>query len=283
MASPRYGFYSRTSPSHVKFKSESNKVTKQMDLLDITNRVAIITGASRGIGASIAKQFAKSGAKTFVHYRSDKTGALTVVEEIVTSGGDAYVVQADLSDEEQVRQMFEQVQHDSDAIDILVNNAGIYPSKSIEDLSLAEWREMYEANMETAFLCVKHAIPCLEKSEYANIINIASISATHPGNDHSHYNSSKAAVVSFTESAAQELAPKGIRVNCVSPGLIWREGIEKSWQDGVNRWLAKAPLKRLGQAQDIANGCLFLASSASSWITGHNLVIDGGISSTTAY
>ena len=254
-----------------------------MPTFDLTDRVAIVTGASRGIGASIAQQLAESGAKTVVHYRSDKTGALEVAEGIRASGGDAYVVQADLSDEEQVRQMIEQVQHNSGGIDILVNNAGIYPSRSIEDMSQAEWREMHEANVETAFLCLKHAIPCLEKSEHASIINIASISATHPGPDHSHYNSSKAALISFTKSAAQELAPKGIRVNSVSPGLIWREGIEKSWPDGVNRWLAKVPLERLGQAEDIANGCLFLASSASSWITGHNLVIDGGISSTTAY
>ena len=254
-----------------------------MPTFDLTNRVAIVTGASRGIGASIAQQYAASGAKTVVHYRSDKTGALKVVEAIRASGGNAHGIQADLSDENQVRSMIEQVQREHGGIDILVNNAGIYPSKSIEDMSLAEWREMYEANMETVFLCVKHAMPCLEKSGYANIINIASISATRPGNDHSHYNSSKAALVSFTESAAQELAPKGIRVNCVSPGLIWREGIEKSWPDGVNRWLEKVPLKRLGQPEDIANGCLFLASSASAWITGHNLVIDGGISSTTAY
>jgi len=254
-----------------------------MPTFDLTDRVAIVTGASQGIGASIAQQLAESAAKTVVHYRSDKTGALKVVEDIRASGGDAYVVQADLSDEEQVRQMIEQVQHNSGGIDILVNNAGIYPSSSIEDMSQAEWREMYKANVETAFLCLKHAIPYLEKSEHASIVNIASISATHPGPDHSHYNSSKAALISFTKSAAQELAPKGIRVNSLSPGLIWREGIEKSWPDGVNRWLAKVPLERLGQAEDIANGCLFLASSASSWITGHNLVIDGGISSTTAY
>lgn len=254
-----------------------------MPSFDLSNRVAIVTGASQGLGASIAKQLAESGATTVIHYRSDKTGALSVVEEIQASGGNSYTVQADLSHEDQVVQMIEQVQRESGGIDILVNNAGIYPSKSIQDLSLAEWREMYAANVETAFLCLKHAIPCLEKSEHASIINIASISATHPGPDHSHYNSSKAALVSFTNSAAQELAPKGIRVNCVSPGLIWRDGIEQSWPDGVNRWLAKVPLKRLGQPQDIANGCLFLASSASAWITGHNLVIDGGISSTTAY
>jgi 3-oxoacyl-[acyl-carrier protein] reductase len=254
-----------------------------MELFNLTDRVVIVTGASQGIGAAIAKQLAESGAMTIVHCRSNKADALKVAEAIKASGGLAHIVQADLSDEEQVHQMIDQVQREFGGIDILVNNAGIFPSQSIEDMTIKEWREMFEANMETAFLCVKHAIPCLEQSDHAAIINIASISATHPGPEHSHYNSAKAAVVSFTQSAAQELAPKGIRVNCLSPGLIWREGIEESWPDGVKRWLEKAPLARLGKPEDIAMGCLFLASGASAWVTGHNLVIDGGISSTGAY
>jgi len=254
-----------------------------MQSFDLTNRVAIVTGASQGIGASIAKQLAEAGAKTVVHYRSNKTEALKIAEAIMQSGGVAQVVQADLSDEEQVLQMIDQVQHKFGGIDILVNNAGMFPNQSIENMMLKEWREMFKANMETAFLCTKHAIPWLELSEHAVIINIASISATHPGPEHSHYNSAKAALVSFTKSAAQELAPKGIRVNCISPGLIERKGLEESWPDGVKRWLAKAPLARLGKPEDIAMGCLFLASPASAWITGHNLVIDGGISSTGAY
>lgn len=254
-----------------------------MKHFDLTNRVAIVTGASQGIGAAIARRLAESGAGTVVHYRSGKTGALGIAEEIRTAGGTALLVQADLCDEQQVRQMFKQVQHEFGGIDILVNNAGMFPTQSIEKMTISEWREMYAANMETVFLCVKHAIPCLQQSEHASIINIASISATHPSPEHSHYNSSKAALVSFTKSAAQELAPQGIRVNCVSPGLIWREGIEESWPDGVSRWLSKAPLARLGKPEDIALGCLFLAAPASAWITGHNLVIDGGISSTGAY
>lgn len=254
-----------------------------MQSFDLTDRVAIVTGASQGIGASIAKQLSTAGAKTAVHYRSSQADAMKVAEAIRASGGVAQVVQADLSDEHQVRQMIDRVQTEFGGIDILVNNAGMFPTQSIENMTISEWRKMYEANMETAFLCVKHAIPSLKQSEHASIINIASISATHPGPEHSHYNSSKAALVSFTKSAAQELAPKGIRVNCVSPGLIEREGIEESWPDGVARWLAKAPLARLGKPEDIAMGCVFLASSASAWITGHNLVIDGGISSTGAY
>jgi len=212
-----------------------------MQSFDLTNRVAIVTGASQGIGASIAKQFSTAGAKTVIHYRSNQADAMKVAEAIRASGGVAQLVQADLSDENQVRKMIDQVQIEFGGIDILVNNAGMFPCQSIENMTISEWREMYKANMETAFLCVKHAIPFLEQSDHAAIINIASISATHPGPEHSHYNSSKAALVSFTKSA------------------------------------------RLGKPEDIAMGCVFLASSASAWITGHNLVIDGGISSTGAY
>ena len=254
-----------------------------MPSFDLTGQVALVTGASQGIGASIALQLAESGAKIAVHCRSNKTDALKVAEDIRASKGVAQVVQADLSDENQVCQMMDSIRSEFGGIDILINNAGIFPTQSIENMTLREWQEMYAANMETAFLCVKHALPCLEQSDHASIINISSISASRPGPEHSHYNSSKAALVSFTKSAAQELAPKGIRVNCISPGLIWRENLQESWPDGVKRWLSKAPLARLGKPEDIAMGCLFLASPASAWITGHNLVIDGGISSTGAY
>ena len=254
-----------------------------MNLFDLSDSIAIVTGVSQGIGAAIAKLLASSGAKTIVHYRSNKDDADKVAETIRASGGVALVLQADLSDEKQVQQMMNRVQNEFDGIDILVNNAGMFPCQSIENMSLVEWKEMFQANMETAFLCTQKAIPSLQQSDQASIINIASLSATRPGPEHSHYNSSKAALVSFTKSSAQELASKGIRVNCVSPGLIEREGLKESWPDGVDRWLSKAPLARLGKAEDIAMGCLFLASPASAWITGHNLVIDGGISSTGAY
>lgn len=250
---------------------------------DLTGRVAIVTGASQGIGASIAQQFAESGALTIVHYNSNRRGAEAVVDAVVQSGGTAQVVQADLKEEGQVRSVIERARECFGGLDVLVNNAGIYPNQTIETLSIDEWRRMYETNVESAFLCLKYAVPLLENSSAASVINIASISATSPGYQHSHYNSSKAALVSFTKSAAQELGAKAIRVNSISPGLVWREGLEEAWPDGVERWLSKVPLGRLGMPDEIASACLFLASSASSWITGHDLVVDGGILSTSAY
>lgn len=250
---------------------------------DLSGRVAIVTGASRGIGASIARALALAGVKVAVHYRSGRASALKIVESIAETGGTALAVAADLTQEPKVIRLMEDVEQAYGGFDILVNNAGIFPNQSLAHMTKTEWREMYQTNVESVFLCVKTAAPYLERSSSPSIINIASISALSPGSDHSHYNSSKAALVSFSASAAQELGPKGIRVNCISPGLIWREGIEKEWPDGVNRWLSKVPLGRLGKPEDIANGCLFLASSASAWITGQNLVIDGGILSTSIY
>ncbi len=115
------------------------------------------------------------------------------------------------------------------------------------------------------------------------IVNIGSISASNPATDHSHYNSAKAAVLMFTRSCAQELGPFGIRVNSVSPGLIHKDGIEEAWPEGVERWQSRAPLRRLGEPEDIADACLFLASPAARWITGHNLVVDGGVLATRIY
>jgi NAD(P)-dependent dehydrogenase (short-subunit alcohol dehydrogenase family) len=142
---------------------------------------------------------------------------------------------------------------------------------------------MYSANVDTAFLCTQAAAAHMKSAGGGAIVNIASIAATSPGPDHSHYNSAKAAVVMLTRSAAQELGRFGIRVNAVSPGVIGREGIEEQWPEGVARWRARAPLKRRGRPDDVADACLFLASAASRWITGHDLIVDGGVMAASIY
>jgi len=168
-------------------------------------------------------------------------------------------------------------------LDVMINNAGIYPNAALLELNLDDWQSMYSANVETAMLCTQAAARHMKESGGGAIVNMASISALNPGADHSHYNSAKAAVVMFTRSAAQELGRYNIRVNAVSPGLIARPGIEEQWPDGVARWQNQAPLERLGDTQDVADSCLFLASPAARWITGHNLVVDGGVLSSTIY
>ena len=142
---------------------------------------------------------------------------------------------------------------------------------------------MFRDNLESTFLCTRAAAAVMRGRGGGAIVNIGSISATNPASDHSHYNSAKAAVLAFTRSCAQELGPAGIRVNSVSPGLIRKAGIEKEWPEGVERWLGKVPLGRLGEPDDIADACLFLASPAARWITGQNLAVDGGVLATRIY
>jgi 3-oxoacyl-[acyl-carrier protein] reductase len=197
--------------------------------------------------------------------------------------GTSTLLRADLGSDREVDAMFETVAAIG-GCDVLVNNAGSYPTRPLLDMTTDDWSAVLRDNATTTFSCTRSAArTMIERGRGGSIINIASLSATHPAPEQSHYNSSKAAVVTLTMSAAQELGPHGIRVNAVSPGLIERPDIEREWPDGVRRWRSRAPLGRLGHPLDVADACLFLASPLSSWITGQNLVVDGGVSAAPAY
>jgi NAD(P)-dependent dehydrogenase (short-subunit alcohol dehydrogenase family) len=259
-------------------------VPHPQDLLDLTGRVAIVTGASQGIGAGIATRFATAGARVVVHYRRDRAAAKHVVARIMTAGGTAVAISAELDTEVGAARHFAEADDRLGPVDILINNAGQnFPLHALADISLDEWRKIFRDNLESTFLCTQAAAVVMRERGGGAIVNIGSISATNPATDHSHYNSAKAAVLAFTRSCAQELGPSGIRVNSVSPGLIRKAGIEKDWPEGVERWQARAPLGRLGEPEDIADACLFLASPAARWISGQNLAVDGGILATRIY
>ncbi len=259
-------------------------VPHPQDLLDLTGLVAIVTGASQGIGAGIATRFATAGARVVVHYRRDRQAAKHVVAGIMTGGGTAVAIKAELDTEAGVARFFAEADDRLGPVDILVNNAGQnFPLHPLAEISLEEWRAMFRDNLESTFLCTQAAAAVMRERGGGAIVNIGSISATNPASDHSHYNSAKAAVLAFTRSAAQELGPFGIRVNSVSPGLIHKAGIEKAWPEGVERWQSRAPLGRLGEPEDIADACLFLASPAARWISGQNLAVDGGVLATRIY
>ncbi len=257
------------------------------NLLNLTGKVAIITGASQGIGASIARRLAEAGAKTVVHYRNNKADAERVLEEIRSVDGQAITHGCDLSTEKGAEGLIGAATSEFGQLDIMVNNAGIFPVKPLLEMSHEEWSAMYSANVESAFLCTKLAAKSMREQKpthvQGTVINITSITGTSPAAAHSHYNSSKAALLMFTRSAAQELGAFGIRVNAVSPGLTNRAGLEQAWPEGVKSWHDKAPLGRLGEPEDIADACLFLASPAARFITGNNLIVDGGMMSTTLY
>jgi glucose 1-dehydrogenase/3-oxoacyl-[acyl-carrier protein] reductase len=247
-------------------------------LLDFSERVVLVTGAGRGIGPGIALRFAQAGARVAANYRVSREGAARTVAQIEAAGGAAIAVPADVSRPSEVESLFRSCREAFGRLDVLINNAGIYPVAGLLEMTEQQWDAMLEADLKSVFLCTQAAARLMiEQGIQGAIVNIASIEAESPEPDHSHYDAAKAGVLMHTRSAAFELAGHGIRVNAVSPGLIWQPGIEQSWPEGVARWQAAAPLKRLGLAEDVADACLFLASPAARWITGVNLRVDGGV------
>lgn len=250
---------------------------------DFDNQTVVVTGASHGIGAVIARAFAVAGARVVVHYRSGRDSAEALVDEIVAGGGIAVALSADLAKESEVETLFTQTTDAYGAVDVLINNAGNYPNARLLETSQEQWRQMYADNVESTFLCTKAAGLAMKDAGGGSIINISSISGLQPGPDHSHYNSAKAAVLMFTRSAAEELGQYKIRVNAVAPGVVYRPDLEEMWPEGVKRYREAAPLGCEVQPEDVANACLFLASDKAARITGAILPVDSGVLSAKVF
>lgn len=239
------------------------------ELFDLAGLSVLVTGASGNIGAGVATRLAEAGAHVIVHYRDNKEAAHSLAERI---GGAPAA--ADLTSGDAVDALF-----DAHAPGAVVNNAAIQPVAALADITHEDWRAMQAANLDSAFLVTQRAAAAWRRAGTGGgIVNIASIEALDPASGHAHYATSKAALVMFTRAAALEYGGDGIRVNAVSPGLIDRDGLADDWPDGVERWQARAPLRRLGTPNDVADAVLFLLGSGARWVTGTNLVVDGGMS-----
>lgn len=245
----------------------------------LAGQVALVTGAGGGIGRGIALRFAEEGAAVAVHCRTSVDEAQDVAERIRVTGARAVVVRADLADEDACRNVVhEAARWGGGRLTALVNNAGVQPTQELAGMTAAAWRAVVDTNLSSVFACTQAAVEVMRGSGGGTVTHIASIEATHPAPLHAHYCASKAAVVMHARSAALEYGPYGIRVNTVSPGLVDREGLAEDWPEGVERWRRAVPAGRLGRPEDIGDACVFLASPLASWITGHDLVVDGGVS-----
>jgi 3-oxoacyl-[acyl-carrier protein] reductase len=245
----------------------------------LAGKVAIVTGASKGIGAAIATHLAAEGAAIVVNYASSKTGADKVVDGIKKSGGRALAVQADLSKPSEVAGLFATTKKEFDKLDILVNNAGVYEFQPLENVTPEHFHKMFDLNVLGLLLATKEAAKMFG-SAGGSIVNISSVAASAAPPTTSVYSGTKAAVVAVTRSLAQELGPRKIRVNSVNPGMVETEGVHTTGiagSDFEKSYIAQAPLGRIGQPNDIAPMVTFLASDDASWITGETFTVSGGV------
>jgi len=245
----------------------------------LSGKVAVVTGASKGIGAEIAKHLAAAGAAVVVNYASSKEGADRVVAEIKSKGGKAVAVQANVAKHVDIQRLFAETKKAFDRVDILVNNAGVYEFLPLESITPEHFHKMYDLNVLGLTLATQEAVKHFG-SHGGSIINISSLAAVAPPATASMYSGTKAAVDAITRSLAKELGPKKIRVNSVNPGMVETEGVHAAGfaESDFRKFVeASTPLGRIGQPQDIAPAVVFFASDDSAWLTGETLLISGGM------
>jgi 3-oxoacyl-[acyl-carrier protein] reductase len=245
----------------------------------LSGKVAVVTGASKGIGASIASHLAAEGASVVVNYASSKEGADRVVGEIVRNGGKAIAVRANAASQADIQRLFSETKKAFGRLDILVNNAGVYEFAPLEDVTAEHFHKMFDLNVLGLILASQEAVKYFDESG-GSIINISSVAARSAPPTTSVYSATKGAVDAVTRSLSQELGPRKIRVNSINPGMVETEGVHAAGiveSDFRKQIESQTPLGRIGQPQDIAPAAVFLASSDSAWLTGETLYIAGGL------
>ncbi|MEH6947015.1 3-oxoacyl-ACP reductase [Bacillus sp. JJ634] len=245
-------------------------------MTELTNKVAIVTGGSRGIGAAIAMELAKNGAKVVINYNRSAGSAEQVIESIKKIGGEAYAVQADVSNSEESDNLIKETINHFGRLDILINNAGITRDSTFKKLSEEDWRTVIDVNLNSVYNTSSIALPYLLESDAGRIINISSIIGQAGGFGQTNYAAAKAGIIGYTKSLALELARSSVTVNSICPGFIDTEMVQEIPENIRENIVAKIPARRFGQPEEIARGVVFLCKDGG-YITGQQLNINGGL------
>ena len=275
----------------MKFKKPSSYnqavLSKNYKHKPLRDQVAIVTGASSGIGEGVARYLAAAGASVIINYRSEAKAAKEIVSDIVNAGGNATAIRADVSSETQVRTMFAKALNEFGTIDILVNNAGLQKDSPFPDMSLRDWKEVLDVNLTGQFLCAREAVRTFNRQSLrpsvsralGKIIFMSSVHEVIPWAGHVNYAASKGGVMLLMKSIAQELAGQKIRVNSIGPGAIKTPINHSAWgtKKAESKLLKLIPQDRIGETDDIGRAAIWLASDESDYVNGTTLFIDGGM------
>ena len=248
-------------------------------MLDLTDRVAVVTGSSRGIGRAIALKLASLGSKVVVNYSGSEDAANEVVQQIAAEGGEAIAVQADIRNAEQAKRLINTSLDKYGQLDILVNNAGITRDALLMRMKEDDWDIVMETNLKGTFNCTKVAQRPMIRQRYGRIINITSVSGVAGQVGQANYSASKAGIIGFTKALARELGARNITVNAVAPGYVVTDQTADLPQELIDYILELTPMRRPGEAEEIANVVAFLASEEASYVSGQVLGVDGGMMS----
>lgn len=244
----------------------------------LKDKVAVVTGGSRGIGKAVVLTLGKEGVKVLINYRGNESAALETLNELKKIGGEGEIFKADVSVEEEVERMFNFVLEKWGKLDILVNNAGITKDNLLIRMKNEEWDQVINTNLKGVFLCTRAAIKIMIKQRSGKIVNISSIIGLRGNIGQANYAAAKAGIIGFTKSVAREVASRGITVNAIAPGFITTDMTEVLSEEMKKKVLEDIPLGRFGTPEDVANAVRFLVSDEAAYITGVVLNVDGGLS-----
>ena len=244
----------------------------------LDGQVALVTGASRGIGAVVAQRLAQEGAAVAVNYQASETAAAQVVAAITAAGGAAAAFPADVSQESAAKELVDRVMAQWGRLDILVNNAGITRDRLLLRMTPADWDEVLQVNLRGAFLCTKYVMPHLIRRRQGRIVNMSSVVGLSGNPGQANYAAAKAGLIGFTKAVAREVASRNITVNALAPGFIDTGGmVEQMTAEARQQVLTRIPMARFGSADDVAEAVAFLCGPGAGYITGQTLTIDGGM------